>query len=221
MKANILGFTAEQTLYKSTVSYCVQQSIAVANSTVLPQWPLGPAEVFCRRDCYIRYGNNRVALKLCLNECWNCDLLTIFLGVLYPQHPRCCWIGGHFTEPRKQKTHQSLEIVLAANPFVRGRGPMTRLFFRGGRLWTFQESMPKPLSISQPAHWRYGERKKPHRFYREVLCALRHDRGVSAPGHQDVTVLWTLTYPMQWKEVWNEYHEYARVYCWQLTLLQQ
>ena len=25
----------------------------------------------------------------------------------YPLHPRCAWIGGHFTEPKEQKTQQS------------------------------------------------------------------------------------------------------------------
>lgn len=25
----------------------------------------------------------------------------------YEQHPSCCWIGGHFTEPNEQKTQQS------------------------------------------------------------------------------------------------------------------
>ncbi len=25
----------------------------------------------------------------------------------YPQHPRCCWIGGHGTEPNEQNTQQS------------------------------------------------------------------------------------------------------------------
>ena len=28
-----------------------------------------------------------------------------------------------------------------------------------------------------------------HRLHREILCALRRDRGVSVPGHQDVAVL--------------------------------
>jgi hypothetical protein len=26
---------------------------------------------------------------------------------LYPQQLRCCWIGGHFTEPKEQNTQQS------------------------------------------------------------------------------------------------------------------
>ena len=25
----------------------------------------------------------------------------------YAQHPRCCWIGGHFIEPKEQNTQQS------------------------------------------------------------------------------------------------------------------
>ena len=28
-----------------------------------------------------------------------------------------------------------------------------------------------------------------HRFHGEVFCALRHDRGISVPGQQDVAVL--------------------------------
>jgi TnpA family transposase len=32
----------------------------------------------------------------------------------YEQHPSCCWIGGHFTEPNEQKTQQSLGWGAAA-----------------------------------------------------------------------------------------------------------
>jgi hypothetical protein len=28
-------------------------------------------------------------------------------GNAYPQQPRSCWIGGHFTEPNEQNTQQS------------------------------------------------------------------------------------------------------------------
>ena len=28
----------------------------------------------------------------------------------YSQHPCCCWIGGHFTEPNEQNTQQSPEL---------------------------------------------------------------------------------------------------------------
>ena len=37
------------------------------------------------------------------------DLLK-YLILIYLQHSRCCWIGGHFSEPNEQNTQQSPEL---------------------------------------------------------------------------------------------------------------
>jgi hypothetical protein len=44
-----------------------------------------------------------------LRRCDDEDAKRENVRYAYPQH-LCCWIGGHFTEPKEQNTQQSPEL---------------------------------------------------------------------------------------------------------------
>lgn len=78
-------------------------------------WSVGSPDSFCQRLCArnpAREQRQPVLGVISRNEKYR----TPRPLRAYPQHPCCCWIGGHLTEPNEQNTQQSPGFGLSSMP---------------------------------------------------------------------------------------------------------